>query len=58
MPPEPPEESRVAGEIMMGGRLGDGQEEDFGNNIFEDNDTRNFYEGMMCSRAMECVLLL
>ena len=45
MPPEPPEETRFAGEIMMGGRLGDGQEEDFGNNIFEDQDTRSFYEG-------------
>jgi hypothetical protein len=51
MPPEPPEETRVAGEIMMGGRLGDGQEEDFGNNIFEDQDTRSFYEGEIFSKV-------
>jgi hypothetical protein len=51
MPPEPPEETRFAGEIMMGGRLGDGQEEDFGNNIFEDQDTRSFYEGEIFSKV-------
>ena len=30
----------------MGGRGGDDKDEDFGNNVFEDQDTRDFYESI------------
>ena len=30
----------------MGGRGGDDRDEDFGNNVFEDQDTRDFYESI------------
>jgi len=46
MPPEPVEEARFAGEITLGGRGGDDMEEDWGSNVFEDHDTRQFYQAL------------
>ena len=43
MPPEPVEETRMAGDIVLGGK-GGGEEEDFGDNVWEDAEAKDFYE--------------